>query len=183
MTVAAILNFPKFEILTVFLLYGGQYAPSCQISSKTGQTVAQIWRLNTIQIGDLPPSWICWAQIWTTHDEHLVVFSDVKTWVAIDAVVLITCSFQYLRVGLEKGYSRPEMVVCGFAPAQRRPRNSSITCRSSQSIYRWRRSAIPRIKKKKSTKKPIHVTCHVFAETTHVVAAPHAFACVIIPAT
>ena len=118
MTAAAILNFPKFEILTVFLLYGDQYAPSCQISSKTGQTVAQIWQLNTIQIGDLPPSWICWALIWTTHDEHLVVFSDVKTWVAIDAVVLITCSFQYLRVGLEKGYSRPEMVVYGFAPAQ-----------------------------------------------------------------
>jgi len=180
MAAAAILDFPKFEILTVFLLYGGQYAPPCQISSKIGQTVAQIWRFNTFQIGDRPPSWICWAQIWTTHDEHLVVFSVVRTWVAIDAVVLITCSFQYLHVGLEKAYSRPEMVVCGFAPAQRRPRDSSMTCRSSQSMEAQRD---PENKGNNSTKKPIYVTCHVFAETTDVVAAPHAFACVIIPAT
>jgi len=26
---------------------------------------------------------------------------------------------------------------------------------------------------KRSTKKPKHVTCHVFAETTHIVATPH----------
>jgi len=37
--------------------------------------------------------------------------------------------------------------------------------------------------KKGLLRKPIHVTCHVFAETTHVVAAPHAFARVVIPAT
>jgi len=28
-----------------------------------------------------------------------------------------------------------------------------------------------------------NVTCHMFAETTHIVAAPHGFACVVIPAT
>jgi len=38
-----------------------------------------------------------------------------------------------------------------------------------------------RKKKERSPKKPNHVTCHVFAETTHVVAAPHGFACVDIP--
>ena len=32
-------------------------------------------------------------------------------------------------------------------------------------------------------KKPQHVFFHVFAQTTHVVAAPHGFACVGIPAT
>jgi len=28
-----------------------------------------------------------------------------------------------------------------------------------------------------------HVTCHVFVETTHLVAAQHEFACVVIPPT
>lgn len=61
-------------------------------------------------------------------------------------------------------------------------------------IGRWR-SAIPRINKetkkekrkkkerKRSTKKPKDVTCHVFTDTTDVVASPHGFACVVIPAT
>jgi len=35
MAAAAIVNFPKLEILTTFPLYGGQYASSCQISSKS----------------------------------------------------------------------------------------------------------------------------------------------------
>jgi len=59
-----------------------------------------------------------------------------------------------------------------------------MTYRSSNG--RWH-SAIPRIKtekkKERSPKKPKHVACHVFAETTHVEAAPHGFACVVIPAT
>jgi len=33
------------------------------------------------------------------------------------------------------------------------------------------------------TKKPKHVTSHVFAETTHVVAAPYGFACAVIAPT
>ena len=37
--------------------------------------------------------------------------------------------------------------------------------------------------KKGIPKKPQHVFFHVFAQTTHVVAAPHGFACVGIPAT
>jgi len=36
---------------------------------------------------------------------------------------------------------------------------------------------------KRYTKKPKYVTCHVFAETTHVVAAPCGFACEVIPPT
>jgi len=34
-----------------------------------------------------------------------------------------------------------------------------------------------------TTTKPQHVTSHVFAEITHVIAAPHGFACVAIPPT
>jgi len=37
--------------------------------------------------------------------------------------------------------------------------------------------------KKGIPKKLQHVFFHVFAQTTHVVAAPHGFACVVIPAT
>jgi len=33
--------------------------------------------------------------IWTTHDEHMVVFSIVPNLVRINAVVLIICRFQY----------------------------------------------------------------------------------------
>jgi len=33
------------------------------------------------------------------------------------------------------------------------------------------------------TKKPKHVTSHVFADTTHVVSVPRVFACVVTPAT
>ena len=39
------------------------------------------------------------------------------------------------------------------------------------------------VKRYKLTKKPKHVTSHVFAETTHVVAGPCGFACVVIPPT
>jgi len=40
------------------------------------------------------------------------------------------------------------------------------------------------LKNKKGTpKKPQHVFFHVFAQTTHVVAAPRGFACVVIPAS
>ena len=40
-----------------------------------------------------------------------------------------------------------------------------------------------KVKKNTSLKKPKHVTCHVFAETTHVVAAPPNFAGVVLPPT
>ena len=43
--------------------------------------------------------------------------------------------------------------------------------------------AVTSRERKKSTKKPKHVTRHVFAETTNVVAAPYGFARVVIPAT
>ena len=48
---------------------------------------------------------------------------------------------------------------------------------------RARREPKNKVKKKGIPKKPQHVFFHVFAQTTHVVAAPHGFACVVIPAT
>jgi len=59
MAAAAILNFQKFEILTVD-------PPMCVIVLnfiKIGQTVAKIWRFNSFQDGGRPPSWICGNRI------------------------------------------------------------------------------------------------------------------------
>ena len=63
---------------------------------KIGQTVADIWRFNGFfQNGGRPTSWICWAPIGTTHDDHLVVSVVVQNLVEIDAVVSIIRNFQY----------------------------------------------------------------------------------------
>jgi len=59
-----------------------------------------------------------------------------------------------------------------------------MTYRSSKSVHVCRLGASRRIKlNKKLPKKPQHVFFHVFAQTTHVVAAPHGFACAGISAT
>ena len=63
-----------------------------------------------------------------------------------------------------------------------------MTYRSSKSVHVCGLGASRRIMQKKNlkkgiSKKPQHVFFHVFAQTTHVVAAPHGFACVGIPAT
>jgi len=57
---------------------------------KIGRTVAEIWRFNGFQNGGRPPSWICWALIGTTHDDHLVVSIVLPNLVKIDAVVSTT---------------------------------------------------------------------------------------------
>jgi len=64
-----------------------------------------------------------------------------------------------------------------------------MTYRSSKSVHFCALGVSRRIKqkikklKKGIPKKPQHVFFHVFAQTTHVVAAPRGFACVAIPAT
>jgi len=51
--------------------------------------------LTFFQNGGRLPFWVCWGRIWTTHDEHFIVFSVVQNLVGIDAVVLIICRFHY----------------------------------------------------------------------------------------
>ena len=84
------LDFQKFEILPVDTLEGGM----CVILPnfiKIGQTVAEIWRFDGFfQNGGRPPSWICWAPIGITHDDHLMVSIVVQNSVEIDVVFLIT---------------------------------------------------------------------------------------------
>jgi len=58
---------------------------------KIGRTVADIWSFNGFfQNGGRPPFWICWAPIWTTRDDHLVVSIVTPHLVKIDAVGSIT---------------------------------------------------------------------------------------------
>ena len=43
--------------------------------------------------GGRPPSWICFTRVWTTHEEHLVIFVTVQNVVGVGAVVSIICKF------------------------------------------------------------------------------------------
>ena len=57
-----------------------------------------------------------------------------------------------------------------------------MTYRSSKSVHTSELGARRRIKlNKKGRLIDQNMTCHVFAETTHVVAAPYGFACVVLP--
>jgi len=94
MATAAILDFQKFEILTVGSLKGASSRHHANFI-KIGQTVAEIQQLNRFKNSCRPPFWICWAHIGTTHDVHLLVCIVVPNLVKIDAVGSITCTFQY----------------------------------------------------------------------------------------
>jgi len=65
------------------------------------------------QYGGFPPSWICDARVWTTHEGLFVVFITVQNLVGIDAVVSITCMFLISRVWLENAYSGPKIGALG----------------------------------------------------------------------
>ena len=68
------LGFSKIQNFNGQSAVRGQHVSSCQISSKTGQTVAEIWWCNVFfQNGRRPCSWICWVHIGATHDGYLVV--------------------------------------------------------------------------------------------------------------
>jgi len=90
MAAAAILDFQKFEILTIDR-YMGPICVTVPNLIEIGQTVAEIWQFNEFfQNGGRPPSWICWAPIGTTHDDHLMVSIAVQNLVEIDVGFSIT---------------------------------------------------------------------------------------------
>jgi len=69
----------------------GQYASLYQILSKSVKRLQRYSDLTVFfQNGGRPPSWISWAPIGTTHDDHLMVSIVVQNLVEIDAVVSIT---------------------------------------------------------------------------------------------
>jgi len=45
--------------------------------------------------GGRPPYWIRFMRLWTTHEEHLVVFATLQNLVGIGALVSVICKFEY----------------------------------------------------------------------------------------
>jgi len=68
------------------------------------------------QDGGRPPSWICDARIWTTHEGHLVVFITVQNLVGIDAVVSIMQVLIFCESGIKRPIFTPQNVFLGFNP-------------------------------------------------------------------
>ena len=103
----------------------------CQISSKSVNPLRRYCDFSLFfQDGGRPPSWICWGNIWTIHEEYLVISITVQNLVMIDAVVSIIWAFQYLvhlagkhlfmppKLGL-LGYLSPKM-GCNINESQKR---------------------------------------------------------------
>jgi len=88
MAAAAILDFQKFDFLRMIPCRGPIFVTMPNFI-KISRTVAEMWIFNDFfHNGGRPPSWIRWATIGTTHDNHLVVIF-VPNLVKIDAVVSI----------------------------------------------------------------------------------------------
>jgi len=69
----------------------GQCASLYQISLKSVKRLQRYGDLTVFfQNGGRPPSWICFAPIGTTHEDHLKVSIVAQNLVKIDAVVSIT---------------------------------------------------------------------------------------------
>jgi len=54
-----------------------------------------------------PPSWICFAFVWTIREKYLVVFIAVQNLIGISVVVLKMPEFNIIPVWLENAYSLP----------------------------------------------------------------------------
>ena len=95
----------------------GQYSSPCQISSKLVERLER-WLFNVFfQNGGRPPSWICWAPIGATHDNHLVVSIVVPNLLKIDAVVSIIWNLQYFaRLAWKRLFTPQKWSFEGISP-------------------------------------------------------------------
>jgi len=89
----AILDFLKLEILNCQSGLEGQYASPSQILCRSVELLRRYGRFSIFQDGGRPPYWICFTCIWTTHEQHLLVFVIVQNLVGIGSVVSIICQF------------------------------------------------------------------------------------------
>jgi len=63
------------------------------------QTVGEIGDLSIFQNGGRPPSWICFARVWTIHEEHLKVLSVMQNLVELAVYSFEDmCEFQYQSI-------------------------------------------------------------------------------------
>ena len=114
------LGFSKIQNFNGWSTARGRYASPCQISSKSVERSQRYGDLSVFfQNGGRPPSWICWASVGTTHDDHLMVCIVVPNLVKIDAVVTITWNFQYFaRLAWKRLFHAPKIGVLGVFHAQ-----------------------------------------------------------------
>jgi len=107
----------KTWICTSNCVYGSesQHASLCQILCWLVKSLLRYGDFRFLNGGHLPL--FCYVDIWTTHDEYLVVLIIVQTLVRIDAVVSITCNCWYLTSLAWKCLFIPQMVFSGdFTP-------------------------------------------------------------------
>jgi len=93
MAAAAMLDFRNFKFLTVGTLKRVELHRHAKFYRNRPNRGWDMVIFRFFQDGGCPPSWICSACVGTTHEGHLVVFITLQNLVAIDAVVLIICTF------------------------------------------------------------------------------------------
>ena len=95
MAAAAILDFQNMEILGVGVLKTAKVRHHAKFRGDRSNRCWDMTIFLFFQDGGRLPSWICDERIWTTNEEHLVVFTTVQNLVGIDAAVSIMCKFNY----------------------------------------------------------------------------------------
>jgi len=93
MAAAAILDFCNLNFLTIERLKRVELRRRAKFGRNRSNRGGDMTIFRFFQYGGRPPSWICCACVWTTHEGHLVVFITVQNLVGIGAVVLIICMF------------------------------------------------------------------------------------------
>jgi len=89
LTMAAILNF--FKLHNFNCRYGQYMRQLVKFRADRSNRCGHMVVFRFFQDRGRPPSWICFTPIWTTHEEHSVVFVIAQNLAKICAVVLITC--------------------------------------------------------------------------------------------
>jgi len=84
------LGFMKFNFFNGRSGKGTHFASAYQILQKSVRPLQRYRDFVIFQDGGRAPSWISWAPIGTTHDDHLMVSIVMQNLVEIDAVVSIT---------------------------------------------------------------------------------------------
>ena len=132
------------------------------------RTVGEIWPFSIFQNGSRPPSWICYASVWATHEKYLVVFVTVNakfvsnwcsTFYNMQSLIFRTLSLKMPIYAQSFFADMTYKMGCSFNAVRNRH-----TLARKHVIWRIDRSnPIPRIneKGKRPTKKPNGDMLHV----------------------
>ena len=141
------LEFLKTGICNCVYSSEGQCVSICKISCWLIKPFLRC--SNFLKIAGVPPSWICYVHVWTTHDEYLMVFITVQNVVGINAVVVIICQCSHLTSLTPKCIFTPSnWVFWGFYPlsgeqSQHDPQMASSCAEVHHTMYRPLRSIYP----------------------------------------